>query len=163
MSAILIRRGVTEEWESNNPILRPGELGVDLQVGNLKIGNGTSRWNDLEFISSSGDPVDVDFPVDSVNGKTGAVTITLSELGGAPLGHTHTPESIGAATAGHTHSAAEIGAAAAGHTHTAAQVGAIPTGGAIPVGDITLIDTLSQAEYDALPVKSATTLYLIVG
>lgn len=35
--------------------------------------------------------------------------------------------------------------------------------GAIPAGDITLIDVLTQAEYDALPVKVATTLYVIQG
>lgn len=34
---------------------------------------------------------------------------------------------------------------------------------AIPAGDITVIDVITQAAYDALPTKVATTLYVIVG
>lgn len=36
-------------------------------------------------------------------------------------------------------------------------------GSGIPAGDVTDIDVLTQAEYDALPVKVATTLYVIQG
>lgn len=34
---------------------------------------------------------------------------------------------------------------------------------AIPAGDITIIDVMTQAAYDALTPKVATTLYVIVG
>lgn len=36
-------------------------------------------------------------------------------------------------------------------------------GGGIPAGDVTVIDALTQAQYDALTTKSPTTLYLITG
>lgn len=47
--------------------------------------------------------------------------------------------------------------AAAPHGHTAVQVGAIPA------GTIANIVALTQAEYDALPTKAATTLYVITA
>ena len=54
----------------------------------------------------------------------GSADITLSDMGAAEAGHTHTAAEIGAAEAEHTHTAAEIGAAELDHTHTAAEVGA---------------------------------------
>jgi len=51
-------------------------------------------------------------------------------------------------------SAADVGAAAAAHNHDAAY---------IAKGDITAIDVITQAAYDALDPKVATTFYVIVG
>ena len=50
------RRATKEEWETNNPILAKGELGIevpDTGVGTgsiqMKIGDGTSRWKVLPY------------------------------------------------------------------------------------------------------------------
>lgn len=45
----LFRRGTTTEWESANPILSSGELGLDTTLNQFKIGDGTSLWNDLSY------------------------------------------------------------------------------------------------------------------
>lgn len=37
-------------WEAKNPILRDGERGYEYDSGKVKIGNGTSRWNDLPYV-----------------------------------------------------------------------------------------------------------------
>jgi len=42
---IQIRRDVTTNWTTNNPILLPGEIGLETDTLKFKIGNG-SRWND---------------------------------------------------------------------------------------------------------------------
>jgi hypothetical protein len=47
------RRGTQEEWSDNNPILAPGETSLNLTNGKLKIGNGTTRWNDLEYFAET--------------------------------------------------------------------------------------------------------------
>lgn len=39
---IQLRRDITSNWESNNPVLALGEIGLDTTSGNFKIGNGTS-------------------------------------------------------------------------------------------------------------------------
>jgi hypothetical protein len=41
---IQLRRDIAANWVSNNPILLPGELGIETDTLKFKIGNG-SRWN----------------------------------------------------------------------------------------------------------------------
>ena len=41
---IQLRRDTASNWVSNNPILLPGELGIEVDTLKFKIGNG-SRWN----------------------------------------------------------------------------------------------------------------------
>ena len=50
---ILLRRGTTEEWESLNPILKDGEIVFDESKGAIKIGDGITRFNDIEYIGYS--------------------------------------------------------------------------------------------------------------
>jgi hypothetical protein len=50
MSAqIQFRRGTTQEWITSNPILAPGELGLETDTGKFKIGNGTLPWESLSY------------------------------------------------------------------------------------------------------------------
>jgi hypothetical protein len=46
---IQIRRGTTSQWSTTNPILASGELGYDTDLKRMKIGNGVTAWNSLEF------------------------------------------------------------------------------------------------------------------
>jgi len=50
MAIVQIRRGTTTQWSQSTKILRAGELGIDITLNKLKIGNGTSLWNALPFI-----------------------------------------------------------------------------------------------------------------
>ena len=43
------RRGSAAEWAAANPILAEGELGVELDTNLHKIGNGITRWSDLDY------------------------------------------------------------------------------------------------------------------
>ena len=45
--------------------------------------------------------------VDSVNGDTGDVVLTASDVGASATGHTHTAAEVGAAATVHTHVAAD--------------------------------------------------------
>jgi hypothetical protein len=47
---ILLRRGTTEEWEDSNPILKVGEPVYDESKQALKIGDGISRFKELDYI-----------------------------------------------------------------------------------------------------------------
>jgi hypothetical protein len=43
------RRGTLSNWSTVNPILADGEIGIDLTSLRLKVGNGTSTWNQLDY------------------------------------------------------------------------------------------------------------------
>ena len=48
-------------WGTNNPILLAGELGFESDTGKFKVGDGTTAWNSLSYVStgSSGTATDV--------------------------------------------------------------------------------------------------------
>jgi hypothetical protein len=48
---IQIRRDASTIWAVNNPILLQGELGYETDTNYLKIGDGTTPWNDLGYWS----------------------------------------------------------------------------------------------------------------
>jgi len=49
---IQIRRGTETNWTSLNPLLAEGELGVELDTGRFKIGNGLNYWNQIEYANA---------------------------------------------------------------------------------------------------------------
>lgn len=78
---ILIRGGTAAEWTSENPTLAARELGVETDTHKLKIGDGTTAWTSLAYAGGA---------VASVNGDTGVVTLTYSDVGAQPIDATLT-------------------------------------------------------------------------
>ena len=54
-STIKHRRGTTLEWESNHYILKEGELGVNLDNGRMKVGDGLTSWERLPYFANEVD------------------------------------------------------------------------------------------------------------
>ena len=48
-----LRRGNASVWAKNNPILSRGEPGFVIDENRLKIGDGITAWNDLDYIGES--------------------------------------------------------------------------------------------------------------
>lgn len=48
---IQIRRGTSSSWTFENPILSSGELGLETDSYKLKIGNGITAWNSLDYFA----------------------------------------------------------------------------------------------------------------
>jgi hypothetical protein len=46
---IQLRRDSAANWQSTNPTLAQGEVGIDLTSNKIKIGNGTTAWNGLPY------------------------------------------------------------------------------------------------------------------
>ena len=42
------------QWSSLNPVLMAGELGIEEGIGNIKIGDGRTRWNQLSYHGNPG-------------------------------------------------------------------------------------------------------------
>lgn len=51
---ILLRRDYPANWISKNPILADGEPGYERTTGKFKIGDGSSRWTDLNYFTTGG-------------------------------------------------------------------------------------------------------------
>ena len=50
----IIKINTRANWSATNPVLLPGELAVEMPCRNVKIGNGVSNWNKLEYFGSPG-------------------------------------------------------------------------------------------------------------
>ena len=46
---IQLRRDIAANWTANNPLLLNGEVGIETDTLKFKVGNGTQRWNAIEF------------------------------------------------------------------------------------------------------------------
>ena len=52
---IRLRNDASANWTKANPILQAGEPGVEIDTLKFKIGNGTTSWNQLPYISGGSD------------------------------------------------------------------------------------------------------------
>lgn len=48
---IQLRRGTSAQWTVADTVLAAGEVGVEVDTGRFKIGNGTSTWTTLMYPS----------------------------------------------------------------------------------------------------------------
>jgi hypothetical protein len=48
---IQLRRGTAASWTSANPILAEGEMGVETDTDQYKIGDGSTAWTSLSYSS----------------------------------------------------------------------------------------------------------------
>ena len=46
---IQLRNDTAENWTNANPVLLKGEMGVEIDTGKTKIGNGTDHWTTLKY------------------------------------------------------------------------------------------------------------------
>ena len=46
---IQFRRGTAAEWAAANPTLAAGEIGLETDTEKIKVGNGTTEWNQLPY------------------------------------------------------------------------------------------------------------------
>ena len=50
---IQVRRGTTSEWNTANPTLEEGEIGYNSTLGQIKIGDGSTSWGNLDYVVNS--------------------------------------------------------------------------------------------------------------
>ena len=46
----LVRRDTSDGWANADPVLTLGEIGADMTLNRLKIGNGTQKWSELPWV-----------------------------------------------------------------------------------------------------------------
>lgn len=53
---IILRRDSSSNWTSNNPVLLSGEPGYETDTGKIKIGDGSSLWDNLGYLQGTTGP-----------------------------------------------------------------------------------------------------------
>lgn len=83
---IVIRNDSSSNWETANPVLLKGEMGVATDLNKIKIGDGIKKWTELDYSGISMDEVLSAIPRDSYtvlensDGKTDAEMLaTISD------------------------------------------------------------------------------------
>ena len=67
---MLQRRGTASQWTSANTVLAAGEIGVETDTGQFKIGDGTTAWSSIPYFK---DTLDLD-----ISGKAPLVSPTFT-------------------------------------------------------------------------------------
>ena len=85
---IQLRRGIASSWTSSNPILASGEVGVETDTNKIKIGDGSSNWNELDYFAdvysaSAAIIAYIDSEVGGLIDSAPALLDTLNELAAA--------------------------------------------------------------------------------
>lgn len=121
---IQLRRDTAANWTSVNPVLNAGELGFETDTGKLKIGDGSTAWTSLTYVT---DPSKVTGTA-VTQADTGTVTSTMIADGTILNADINTSAAIDASKISGT--AAVLGSANAftvgGHTITAEAIGVKP-------------------------------------
>jgi hypothetical protein len=50
---IQLRRGTSSQWDTANPTLAAGEIGIETDTNTFKFGDGTTAWNSLDYALSN--------------------------------------------------------------------------------------------------------------
>lgn len=66
---IQLRRDTAANWTSANTLLADGEVGVEKDTRQFKIGDGVTRWNQLNYGGLQGPPGQVGFVSSDANNR----------------------------------------------------------------------------------------------
>lgn len=50
---IQLRSGSSDQWSTVNPVLNLNEIAYDSTANSFKVGDGSTKWNDLSYITSA--------------------------------------------------------------------------------------------------------------
>lgn len=67
-------------WTTNNPVLLAGELGFESDTNKFKIGDGSTAWNSLPYVSSGGSSVTIDSSLSTTSTNPVQNAVITNEL-----------------------------------------------------------------------------------
>ncbi|MBR2182963.1 MAG: hypothetical protein IJ858_06025 [Acidaminococcaceae bacterium] len=71
---VQIRNDTAQNWAVENPVLLPGELGLETDTGNGKFGDGETTWNSLKYAFRRNNTRSIEYIVGTQTATTGAWT-----------------------------------------------------------------------------------------
>ena len=54
---IQLRNDLAATWNSRNPVLKKGEIGIEIDTRKMKVGDGTTTWNALSYMGSDANDI----------------------------------------------------------------------------------------------------------
>jgi hypothetical protein len=127
----LRKAGDAASWTAENPVLSIGEIGIETDTNKVKIGDGVTAYNSLNYLTTSGSSDGTE--VTSFNGRTGVVTLTLADVTGVGGAPTASPVFTGVVTVP-TPLATDNSTAAASTAFVKTAIAAIPTASTTTAG-----------------------------
>jgi hypothetical protein len=87
-----LRRGLSSEWTSSNPVLAQGEMAVELDTHRFKIGDGVTNWVSLPYGGLQGPAgtnsvITVTSPLFVASNKVLAITGTIGYADSSNVNH----------------------------------------------------------------------------
>ena len=88
------RRGTASEWTTVNPVLASGELGLETDTKNIKMGDGATDWNHLPYgfsslslqsVTDNGNTTDNNIQISNTDPSTSSTTGALTVSGGVGI------------------------------------------------------------------------------
>ena len=74
VTRIQLRRDTAANWTATNPILDQGEPGYETDTGNIKYGDGATRWSNLSYYAGGAAGISYNLPA-ATSGNLGGVKI----------------------------------------------------------------------------------------
>ena len=74
------RYDTSANWTANNPLLLAGELGLESDTHNFKMGDGSTLWNSLSYVASG--PQGPQGPIGTF-GNVGSITLNFGSAPGS--------------------------------------------------------------------------------
>ena len=65
-------------WQSRNPVLLVGEIGIEIDTGKLKVGNGVTPWNSLSYIGITTEYLEENYLLKNSPTVTGSISLENS-------------------------------------------------------------------------------------
>lgn len=155
-----LRGGTAGEWTSANPVLLSREPGVETDTGAFKLGDGVTAWNSLPYSGRN---------ISDVLAEADQATITRISAEDLPALRSRVATLEASGTGGSTYDDTQLRADFAAADTTTLNSAKSYTNTEVSK-DRARLDTLearpknqvlTQADYDALAVKDANTLYFI--
>lgn len=54
---IQLRNDLAATWDSKNPVLKKGEIGIEIDTRKMKVGDGTTAWNALSYMGADANDI----------------------------------------------------------------------------------------------------------
>lgn len=103
-TAAIAMAGAAADWTAENVVLNAGEVGIEIDTGKTKMGDGATAWTSLAYVgATSGSPA-----VTSVAGRTGAVVLAAADVSGVATPTTVSAQITAAAPVAATKTAAGL-------------------------------------------------------
>lgn len=78
-SRIQLRNDTAENWATVNPVLLKGEIGIELDTRKIKVGDGTTNWADLKYLTDDIVIADYDPPEDNAQYDLGELWLNQAD------------------------------------------------------------------------------------